>query len=276
MRPMYWSLRRELWENRSIYLVPIAVAAFIVIGSFFAGVARALNAAKLDVQPARIAQPFDMAAGMLMGTTFIVAIFYCLDALNGERRDRSVLFWKSLPVSDRMTVMSKAAIPFVVLPLVTFVVTIATQLAMLLLGSVVMMIAGKSAMAMWALPWLKMSSMLLYHLITVHSLYYAPFFGWMLFVSAWARRAVWVWAFLPVVTIGFVEKIVFNTSRFAGMLGSRMTGDASSRAGMDDGMMLGPFAPGEFLSKPGLWIGLAITAVFLVAAVRLRRERAPL
>ena len=51
-----------------------------------------------------------------MFTTFIVGVFYCLDALHGERRDRSILFWKSLPVSDLTTVLSKASIPLVVLP----------------------------------------------------------------------------------------------------------------------------------------------------------------
>ncbi len=47
-----------------------------------------------------ITQPYDFAALLIMGVTFVVAVFYCLDALHGERRDRSILFWKSLPVSD--------------------------------------------------------------------------------------------------------------------------------------------------------------------------------
>ena len=34
--------------------------------------------------------------------------------------------------------------------------------------------------------------------------------------------------------------------------------------------------PGNFLSSPGLWIGLAIAAAFLAAAVRLRRYREPI
>jgi ABC-2 type transport system permease protein len=213
---------------------------------------------------------------MLMGTTFLVAIFYCLDALNAERRDRSVLFWKSLPVSDRTAVLSKAAIPILVLPLLTFVITIVTQLLMLLLGSAVALMTGRTPSAAWALPWLRMSALLLYHLVTVHGLYYAPMFGWLLLVSAWARRAAFLWAFLPLLVIGFVERIVFNSSHFAAMLASRVSGgDSTTRPAMGDPMMLGPFAPGEFLSKPGLWIGLAITAAFLAAAVRLRRDRGP-
>lgn len=274
---MYWSLRRELWENRSIYVAPLAVAAVIVFASMFGGVATLFTgAAKPHLEGDKLAQPFNIAALMLMATTFLVAIFYCLDALYGERRDRSVLFWKSQPVSDRTTVLSKAAIPIFVLPLLTFIITLATQLIMLLLGSVIAMLAGRSAMALWTLPWMRMSSMLLYHLIAMHGLYYAPIFGWLLFVSAWARRAPFLWALLPPLAIGFIERIVFNSSHFAAMLSSRISGGETAKQASMEGMMLGPFTPGEFLSSPGLWIGLAIMAAFLVAAMRLRRDRGPI
>ncbi|HEX9493250.1 MAG TPA: ABC transporter permease [Thermoanaerobaculia bacterium] len=277
-RSMYWSLRRELWENRSIYIAPLAVAAVMVFGFFIAAIA-ALGAksVKLDAQPDKLAQPFNLVAVLMMATTFIVAIFYCLDALHGERRDRSVLFWKSMPVSDVTTVLSKAAIPLVVLPLITFVLTIATQIIMLLLGSAVALISGHSAAALWTkLPWFQMSGMLLYHLLSVHSLYYAPIFGWLLFVSAWAKRAPILWAVLPLFAIGIVEKIAFNTSYLGAMLASRISGGAND-AGMRGGvMMLGHFNLGEFLSSPGLWIGLALMAAFLAGAVLLRRYRAPI
>jgi len=275
---MYWSLRRELWENRSIYIAPLAVAAVMVFGFFIAAIA-ALGAksVKLDAQPDKLAQPFNLVAVLMMATTFIVAIFYCLDALHGERRDRSVLFWKSMPVSDVTTVLSKAAIPLVVLPLITFVLTIATQLIMLLLGSAVALIRDHSAAALWTkLPWFQMSGMLLYHLLSVHSLYYAPFFGWLLLASAWAKRAPILWAALPLVAIGILEKMAFNTSYFGAMLASRVSGGAKD-GGMQGGVtMLGHFNLGEFLSSPGLWIGLTVTAAFLAGAVLLRRYRAPI
>ena len=68
-------------------------------------------------QQVALAMPYSHAAMLLMVTAFIVGVFYSLDALHGERRDRSILFWKSLPVSDLTTVLSKASIPLVVLPL---------------------------------------------------------------------------------------------------------------------------------------------------------------
>ena len=156
-------------------------------------------------------------------------MFYCLDALHGERRDRSILFWKSLPVSDLTTVLSKASIPLVVLPLLTFAITVVTQWIMLLMST--RSPAGKRSECRGAMGQLSLSQMwlmLLYHLVTVHALWYAPIFGWLLLVSAWARRAPFLWAALPLLAIALVEKIAFNTTHFAAMLENRMGGGAEA------------------------------------------------
>jgi len=110
---MYWSVRRELWENRSIYIAPLAVAAVFLFGFLIStihlpGKMRAASALDPLRQHELIAQPYLIASGLMMLTTLVVGVFYCLDALYGERRDRSILFWKSLPVSDLTTVLSKA------------------------------------------------------------------------------------------------------------------------------------------------------------------------
>src|ERR1700729_1911418 len=97
-RPLYWSVRRELWENRSIYIAPMAVAALGLSGFVFTlihppkskDMGRAAINPSLD--PTGLAMPYSHAAMLLILTAFIVVIFYCLDALYGERRDRSILF----------------------------------------------------------------------------------------------------------------------------------------------------------------------------------------
>src|ERR1700682_1471287 len=125
--PMYWSIRRELWENRSLTIAPLAVAAFVLfvllMVTAFTLPRRMRTLAALDPaqRHALVAGHSSMEPSMIMIITILVGIFYSLDALYGERRDRSILFWKSLPVSDRATVLSKAAIPLVVLPLIAFV-----------------------------------------------------------------------------------------------------------------------------------------------------------
>ncbi len=285
-RPLYWSVRRELWESRSIYLAPLGVAAVFLFGFLVSMITlphRLRAALALDPlqQHAALKQPYSLAAALIMGTAFIVGIFYCLDTLHGERRDRSILFWKSLPVSDLTTVLAKASIPIVILPLLSFAVTVATQLVMLLLSSAVLLASGLSVATLWRqVPLFQMSLMLLYHLLTVHGFWYAPIYGWLLLVSAWARRAAFLWAALPLLAIGVVEKIAFNTSHFAALLRHRLAGpEAFSMTASGRASMMDPLAhadPGKFLSAPGLWIGLVFAAVCLAAAVRLRRWRDPI
>jgi ABC-2 type transport system permease protein len=276
-RRMYWSVRRELWESRSIYVAPLAVAAVLLVGFVIATLGRALSMPTLDQRRAVLEESSGFAAGVLMATTFIVAVFYCLDALHGERRDRSILFWKSLPVSDLTTVLSTASIPFVVLPLLTFAITVVTQWIMLLLSTLVLLASGLGVATLWT-QFFHMALVTLYHLLTVHALWYAPIYGWLLLVSSWARRAAFLWAALPLLAIGVVEKIAFNTSHFAAMLQYRMTGpeDDPLTAGSMAMAPLTHLHPGAFLSSPGLWIGLAIAAIFLGAAVRLRRSQGPI
>jgi ABC-2 type transport system permease protein len=283
-RRLEWSIRRELWENRSIYLAPLAVAAVFLVG-FFIGLVRlpdrmrAALALPLMQQREAIQQPYFIAALMLMATQILVALVYCVDAFYGERRDRSILFWKSLPVSDRTTVLSKASIPILVIPLVTFAVTAATQWIMLLASSAVLSGSGMSPATLWAhVPFFETTLVNFGHLVMYHGIWYAPFYGWLLMVSAWANRAPFLWALLPPIAIGFVERIAFNSSHFAAMVQYRFGGDPGSmmpgrRMTMD---MLGPHSPVEYLTRPGLWIGLALTAGFLFAAVRLRRSRGPI
>ncbi len=268
-QPLYWSVRRELWENRGIYVVPAAVAA----AALFAFLIGALVwTPKLHEQSLTM-QPYDFVALLLMATMFVVSIFYCIDALHGERRDRSILFWKSLPVSDTTAVLSKMAIPLLVMPVLTFAITFAAQLLMLMMQSGAMIIHGQNPGELWSkLSWVDMWPMLLYHLVTVHALYYAPIFAWLLLVSAWARRLPFLWAFLPLAAIGIVEKMAFGTSHFGRMLGSRIAGGMGGPPHPGE-PLLGHFKPIDFLMKPGLWLGFAVAAVFLAGAVRLRRVR---
>jgi ABC-2 type transport system permease protein len=284
-RRMLWSVRREFWENRSLYLAPLAVAALFIVG-YLISTMRLVSKihAGLVLNPLQqqeaLEQPYTFAALFIMGTTFIVSFFYCLDALYGERRDRSILFWKSLPVSDLTTVLAKASIPLVFLPLLTFAITLVTWWLTLLLSSVILLAGELSVPELWShLPLFQMSVMLLYHLLAYHSLWFAPLYAWLLLVSAWARRAPFLWAVLPPIAIAVAEKIAFNTSHFASLLARRFSGGGQS-AGFEPGHMsmvpLTQLGLGRFLVSPGLWSGLLLAAVLLALAVRLRRYREPI
>ena len=283
-RPFYWSVRRELWEHRSISLAPLAAAGVVLLASLF-GLAHLPHTMRSvgTLDPLRqreaLASHYNVAAALIMGAAFLVSIFYSIDALYGERRDRSILFWKSLPVSDFTVVLAKATVPLVILPLLAFAVTLVTETILLLLSSAVLGASGQSVSTYWAVlqPY-RALMMLLYHLVTVHMLWYAPFYAWLLLVSAWARRAPFLWAALPPLAIHFFEKMAFHTSYFAQFLNDRFSGSHEAMGNMRGDLPLDPtmqLTPGAFLATPGLWIGLVVAALFLYAAARLRRNREP-
>ena len=283
-RPFYWSVRRELWENRSITIAPLAVAAFMLFAFSFSTIGmphrrRAVLLLDEARQRATIGQPYDTVAVMLLATAVVVAIFYCLDALYGERRDRSILFWKSLPVSDRTTVLAKATVPLVILPLLTFVVVVATQIAMLLLSTIVLLPSGLAGTTFARVNLLFDATCLFYGLIAL-TLWWAPIYTWLLMVSAWAKRAAFLWAVLPLATVCVLEKIAFNTQYFAMMLGMRFIGFAPKAFAfrLPHGRIesLDQLTPWTYLTAPGLWLGLLFAAAFFAAAVRLRRYREPI
>jgi len=226
-RPFYWSVRRELWENRSIYIAPLIVAAVQVFGFAISTIGLAdRRRAVLLLDPAHqraaIEQPYDLAAMMMIFIVFIVGVFYCLDALNGERRDRSILFWKSLPVSDLTTVLSKVTIPLVLLPLISFAITVCVQSIMLLETSVVLIFHGMSPATTWAnVPVFQNWLVLLYGLVAF-ALWHSPIYGWLLLVSGWARRATFLWAVLPLLAIGIFERVTLGTSHFGSLVMKRL------------------------------------------------------
>jgi ABC-2 type transport system permease protein len=281
-KPFYWSVRRELWENRSIYVAPILVAAVVLVGFIVSTIGlpeRRREVLLLHPAEARakIEGPYDMAAIMLLLTAFIVGVFYCLDALYGERRDRSILFWKSLPVSDRTTLLSKATIPLIVLPLITFAIVIATQLIMLIWTSLLLLSHGMSPASTWTyVPLFRNSFVLLYGLGAI-ALWHAPIYGWALLVSGWARRATFLWAVLPFLAVGFFERITFGTSYFASMLKDRLMGFAPAAFTFEMHSVNCPqLTPGTYLSSSGLWLGLIVAGAFIAVAIRLRRHGGPL
>ncbi|HYH01291.1 MAG TPA: ABC transporter permease [Terriglobales bacterium] len=280
-RRFYWLVRREIWENRSIYIAPLAVAALFLLG-FLVNAFRLAANMRGDVMQmhSAIVQPFHLAGLAMMGVTTLVAVIYCVDALYGERRDRSILFWKSLPVADLTTVLAKATIPIVVLPLLGFAVTIAMHWIMLVISAVVLMAQGLSVATLWAhlaLP--HMWATLLYHLGAIHGLWFAPFYGWLLLVSAWSPRVPFLWAVLPPFAVIALERVAFNSTHLASMLRRyMMAAPAGAEFPPTEASMhsMAHFGVGQFLVSPGLWIGLAITAAFLYAAARLRKYRGPI
>ena len=106
MNTTIWLVRREFWENRAIWMIPAAIGGFMILIALFGRV----DLMSLSSQiPSRVVHEGFLVA---VGATFfavmsIYSTWYLLDCLYADRKDRSVLFWKSLPISDTTTVLSK-------------------------------------------------------------------------------------------------------------------------------------------------------------------------
>lgn len=281
-RHLRWSIRRELWESRSLYLAPVAIALLILVGfgvsSYrYSDRIREIQALVPSKQVVAAMLPFGLAASVIAATTWLVTAFYCLDALNGERRDRSILFWKSMPVSDLTTVLAKMSIPLAAAPLIACVVALVAQVLLLLVAAVLLSIRGVEAGAMLSrLPFGVMAASLVYGTV-VQALWFAPIFAYLLMISAWAKRAVFAWAFVPVFAAWAVETITSGTTFVGNLLRYRFSGGQVHAFAVDaaDGPVteFSQMTPGAFLAAPGLWTGLLFAAGFVAVAVQLRRRR---
>ena len=300
VRPFYWSLRREVWENRSIYIAPLVVAGLILLSALI-NVMRIPDDAipfqrlqEISPEYLRLASlGLYSIVGVLLGmTAAVVGWFYCLDALYGERRERSVLFWKSLPISDATTVLSKVLTGMVVVPIVALIVGLALYLVLMIIASVVLTAKGASGFALIANS--SMFEAIVVHLYTAMAamLWSAPLYAWAIFVSSWVRRATFLWALLPPAGIAMVEGLAFGTEHFLTMIGKRFSGGleyafvaSAQELGKEDfqfapenfpDSLISLLDPVRFLSQPGLWIGLIVAAAFIAASIWMRRYREPL
>ncbi len=227
-----------------------------------------------------------------------VVFFYCLGTLYDERKDRSVLFWKSLPVSDRDTVLSKVVSALVVAPTLAVGAAIATMFVFLvMLSAVVLLHNGNPMDIIWGpgSP-LKVAANLI-ACIPVYALWALPTVGWLMLCSAWSRSKPFLWAILlPVfswiIVTWFGLMNVFSldsawygrnivarslVSVFPGtwymnpavtdQVSKHVKGPGDIAAALDIGKSWAVFGTAE------LWIGALVGAVLIFAAIRLRRWR---
>ncbi len=283
-RVMSWLIRRELWEHRAVLVAPVATAGVGLIGFLLSSFAlpSALRAVAAGDKAHRtlVLGPYSFMALAVLLVGMLVAVAYSLGALQGERRDRSLLFWKSLPVSDGLTVLSKAAVPILVTPVVTFAVVFAAQLLMLAWSTLVVAANGLSPALLWTQVKLDTMWLVLPYGLLINAAWQAPVYAWFLLVSAWARRMPILWALGPFLAPALIEAMAFRTShvghfivvRLLGGLAQAFSVGGKAEQAVDNVRQLDP---GHILAEPDIWLGLLFAAGFLAAAAWLRRRREP-
>ena len=294
-------VKREIWEHRSIYVTPIAIAVIVSLVSL-AGMVT-VSAFDKEVHMAlfsasNIAGDTERQAALtvfFLGTSWvflfalvILTTFYTLDCLYAERKDKSILFWRSLPVTDAETVVSKLLTAVVVLPLFTVTAIVITHLVNLLITTVwVMMKGGNAAHLIWSsVPLFDNWAAAL--IVTIASaVWMSPLIGWFLFVSAFTKRAPLLMAFMPLIIIPIMEWIFFRSKIFANAIFGR--GEViplfremdiehffdEERMVVNENMvsLLAHIDIGRFLLSPSVWAGIVVCGLFTTAAIYVRRYR---
>lgn len=298
-------IRREIWEHRAIYLTPLVISLLVLLGSLTGSFSVGTNSevANLGVlvasnlgEGARTTAVLGILASaipLFFFAMMVLGAFYALDALYAERKDRSILFWRSLPVTDAETVISKLVTAVVVIPLVTAVIVAVTQIGVMIISSG--LIAFKNG-SPWHLLWKPAPLLDLWVVQTwflvAFSLWMAPISGWFLFVSGFVKRSPLLMAFLPLAVIPLMEHLLFRTDyfweavakRFYSMPIFKMSNDWSELESMFDSPealqnftesfnLLAIFDFKGFLVSPGLYIGLIVCGIFAAAAIYVRRYR---
>ncbi|AFC85538.1 hypothetical protein [Frateuria aurantia] len=208
MKAFYWQLKREFWEHRGGLLwTPLIVAGvFLVLNLLGILTAETLhhgtiNFGGIDLMHLKpqdqadfshaVGFALDMAlaapAILLTIVMGFVLFAYCLGALYNDRRDRSILFWKSLPLSDTGTVLSKLVTAVVVAPVIALVIGVVSGLLMILMLCITL---GLHGLAPWSLllqghPLTTAFDLLA--LIPLYAVWALPTVGWLLMCSAFSR-----------------------------------------------------------------------------------------
>lgn len=318
MKTMKWLLRREFWEHKGAFFwTPVAVAAAMVLlvgvgfmyamsfgghaniqidGENVVSIQGVPSALRYKIAHVAASSYMGLAAPLFLVLT-VVVFFYCLSALHDDRRDRSILFWKSLPLSDRDTVLSKVVTALVVAPVITIAIGTATALVLLVLGMISATGKGMNLFAPVLMePNLYLSPLYLLAFLPLYIIWALPTVGWLLMVSSWARSKVFLWAVgTPLVValvlkwfnfiVGHVSNTVFDVDWFvsevvmrglAGLVPGIWLSQPdieliNQQYGLDPMTLLG--VSYSTLASPGVWIAAAIGVAMIAVAVRLRRWR---
>lgn len=297
MNQMLMLIRREIWENRSLWIAPLVIAGVLLITAAFGGIHVGDNgrtwfgAGAGDSDLSQLEGHFDkqqLVYGLTISvftsvqlfTLGIVVFFYLLDALLAERKDRSILFWKSMPISDTQVVGSKVLTALVVAPVFVLLVSALTQVLFAFVWS---MRFGGTPLAVVLMPWDGEVWMQVqagfWMLAPTTIVWYLPLAGYLLLVSVWARKNAFLWAVLPPAAILMVEGLITRSHHFADFLGRRFIG-VFEIMDLEPGGGASADSLGELARHVGFvyadletWAGVAVAIAFFVVIVRFRRFR---
>jgi ABC-2 type transport system permease protein len=318
MNTMKWLLKREYWEHKGGFLwAPVVVAsliALLTIGSMLYAVAAgnshgfhingdqtmSLNGALAGLSgsdkaefAAKLAAGYPAFAMPLMITLGFVVFFYCLGNLYDERKDRSILFWKSLPISDSNTVISKAAMALLVGPLIALIM--AFILSFLILFTLLTLAAFNGLNLFGEVLGNGDFYKVIFNMLSfvpIYVLWALPTVGYLMFVSAWAKSKPFLWAVgVPViggVILSWLSMLTgsdIELDKYWQLVGRGLTSvfpgswipyyADQMQTGVNGQNVIGVLMSNTYglLTTANLWIGVAVGLALLYASIKMRRYR---
>jgi ABC-2 type transport system permease protein len=287
-------VRREFWEHRYLWLAPLATEILLLLLCAGLGHGHSVHIQLRD-DAADATDADRIAAGtivqwMLSVPLYVVTLlligYYVLDCLYAERKDRSILFWKSLPVSDGLTVSSKALTALVVVPFGAFALALVGNLAFWAIYSLRIALGSFPPVLSWnGIEWLRTECVILLALLLA-VLWYAPWAAAGMLVSAWVRRSPFLWSVVPLVLALVLEKIAgslwgqpaylgnflaYRTGYIWLVLGLQHVRIVTHAAIHPVGTLLNTLNFGAAFADPGLWLGVLAAVLMLFVAARFRR-----
>jgi len=289
-------IRREFWENRSLWIAPLVISGVLLLSAALGGIhvgegndisigflspAERENLVDVDLPRSeqRYAKTLAVFTSIQMFTLGIAVFFYLLDALLTERKDRSILFWKSLPISDAEVVGSKVLTGLVAAPVYVLLVSAATHILFALVWSLRSGGPPDSEMLAWdGSTWLQVQAAF-WMLAPAVIVWYLPLAGYALLVSVWARKNAFLWALLPPASILAIEGLLRQSTHFGQWLLDRFVGvfrivlSGPDRSASDEELGELLRRVGDVFTDTDTWLGVLVAAVMFVVIVRFRRYR---
>jgi ABC-2 type transport system permease protein len=282
-----WLIRREFWENRAIWMIPAVFGGLLLLAALFGQVSIPRLTSPQESEEAATA--FLGAVGIMFYVVMgVYSSWYLLDCLYTDRKDRSILFWKSLPISDANSVLCKLLVGMIIVPLVYFAAADATAL----IAAFILSIRARASIgsSLWnGDVWWQMQVLWMYAIVTT-AVWYLPVAGWLMLVSAYAKRAVMLWAVLPPLLLYILERVFFGTHTVGHIIARRLTAlpsvsfNGSNHVWTHEGGFVDNGAsplpsvwqvinPSGFFTSTEVWIGAAVGIALIAAAIQLRMRR---
>ncbi|QGX38776.1 hypothetical protein [Permianibacter aggregans] len=299
------SIRKEFWEHKgSLVWVPAGLAVLLTVLVLWVVIAASLKigdreyvtieSERIEFAEAgkRLAEmPMEMrekvTVGMLNGVRspfdgllLLVTFFYFLACMYEERKDRSIYFWRSMPISDWHSTFSKVVTGVVIYPAIVLAAAAVVHLIVMIIGTIAAWNFGVSAWdTLWApsaLPVFWFKSLIGYWAMM---LWAAPILMYFLLLGAATKRPL-LFAVLTPPAVMLVEKLLFDTHVFGTWLGERFRGIAAilwqDMQAMADGEPVFPnvgYSQGaELLGNGQFWLGLVIAGLLMFGSVYARKR----